>query len=155
VVNASHSGRGTWDEGALEYTGLYNARLYADTERRRRWHEVTAEITQLMLGEFDAEQVLQLIADESREVAGAQAAAVLLADGDELVVTAVDGPADFQHYLGNRIPSDLPVLGRVAAGSEQIVLDDLAELLKDTEGLVEFPEGAGPPAHRARDLPEQ
>ncbi|MFI5735844.1 GAF domain-containing protein [Kribbella sp. NPDC051587] len=120
-----------------------NARLYADTERRRRWHEVTAEITQLMLGEFDPEQVLQLIAERSREVAGAQAAAVLLAEGDQLVVAAVDGPAGFQHYLGHRIPFDLPVIGQAAAGSEQIVLDDLAELLKDTGGLVEFPEGAG------------
>ena len=47
-----------------------NARLYADTEQRRRWHEVTAEITQLMLGEFDPDQALQLIAQRSREVSG-------------------------------------------------------------------------------------
>ncbi|HEY9337434.1 MAG TPA: GAF domain-containing protein, partial [Kribbella sp.] len=45
-----------------------NARLYADTEQRRRWHEVNAEITQLMLGEFDADQALQLIAQRSREI---------------------------------------------------------------------------------------
>src|SRR5689334_15321494 len=109
-----------------------NARLYADTEQRRRWHEVTAEITQLMLGEFDPEQVLQLIAERSREVSGAQVAAVLLAEDDELVVRAVDGPGKFQSYLGRRVPADLPFLGRVATGSEQIVVEDLSQLLKDT-----------------------
>ncbi|MET7280680.1 GAF domain-containing sensor histidine kinase [Kribbella sp. NPDC005582] len=120
-----------------------NARLYADTERRRRWHEVTAEITQLMLGEFDPEQVLQLIAGRSREVSGAEAAAVLLAEDDHLVVRAVDGPAGFRQYLGHRVPADLPVVGRIAGSSEQVVIEDLAELLKDAGGLTAFPEGAG------------
>ena len=91
-----------------------NARLYADTEQRRRWHEVTAEITQLMLGEFDPEQALQLIAQRSREVSGARSAAVLLAEDDELVVRAVDGPPEFHRFLGRRLPADLPVLGRRA-----------------------------------------
>ncbi|WP_329478744.1 GAF domain-containing sensor histidine kinase [Kribbella sp. NBC_01484] len=45
-----------------------NARLYADTERRRRWHEVTAEITQLMLGDYDPNDALRLIARRAREV---------------------------------------------------------------------------------------
>ncbi|TKK76965.1 GAF domain-containing sensor histidine kinase [Kribbella jiaozuonensis] len=120
-----------------------NARLYADTEQRRRWHEVTAEITQLMLGEFDIDQALQLITKRSREVSGAQVASVLLADGDELVVRAVDGPAEFTQYVGRRIPADLPVLSRViSATGEQIVIDDLAQLLNDGGGLTEFPEGA-------------
>src|SRR5690349_7932717 len=88
-----------------------NARLYADTEQRRRWHEVTAEITQLMLGEFDPEQALQLIAQRSRELSRAQVAAVLLADGDELVVRAVDGPPECHRFLGRHSPADLPVLG--------------------------------------------
>ncbi|NUR93631.1 MAG: GAF domain-containing protein [Kribbellaceae bacterium] len=120
-----------------------NARLYADTEQRRHWHEVTAEITQLMLGEFDADQALQLIARRAREVAGAQVAAVLLADADELVVRAVDGPDAFAKYVGRRIPSDVPVLGRVSSGrGEQVVIEDLAQILKDAGGLTEFPEGA-------------
>ncbi|RZT17398.1 histidine kinase/DNA gyrase B/HSP90-like ATPase [Kribbella sp. VKM Ac-2569] len=120
-----------------------NARLYADTERRRRWHEITAEITQLMLGEFDVDQALQLIAQRSREVSGAQVAAVLLTDADQLVVRAVDGPPGYSQYIGRRIPSDLPVLGRVISGAgEQVVIEDLAQFLKDSGGLAEFPEGA-------------
>ncbi|WP_371402624.1 GAF domain-containing protein [Kribbella sp. NBC_00662] len=120
-----------------------NARLYADTEQRRRWHEVTAEITQLLLGDFDIDQALQLITKRSREVSGAQVAAVLLADGDELVVRAVEGPPELTQYVGRRIPADVPVLSRVTAGTgEQIVIEDLAQLLKDAGGLTEFPEGA-------------
>jgi signal transduction histidine kinase len=120
-----------------------HARLYADTEQRRRWHEVTAEITQLLLGDFDIDQALQLITKRSREVSGAQVAAVLLADGDELVVRAVEGPPELTQYVGRRIPADVPVLSRVTAGTgEQIVIEDLAQLLKDAGGLTEFPEGA-------------
>ncbi|TDW21982.1 histidine kinase [Kribbella kalugense] len=118
-----------------------NARLYADSEQRRRWHEVTAEITQLMLGEYDADQALQLIVQRSREVAGAQVAAVLLADGNELVVRAVDGPAEFTQYVGHRMPADLPVLQLLHSSSgDQIVIEDLAQLVKDAGGLTEFPE---------------
>ena len=120
-----------------------NARLYADTEQRRRWHEVNAEITQLMLGEFDADQALQLIAQRSREISGAQVSGVLIAEGDELVVRAVDGPADYGRYLGRRIPRDLPVIGQVVAdGGQVVVIDDLAQVLKDVGGAADFPEGA-------------
>ena len=82
-----------------------NARLYADTERRRRWHEVTAEITQLMLGEFDPQEALQLIATRAREVSGSLVGAVLLRADDHLVVEALDGPAPFQRFLGRADPA--------------------------------------------------
>jgi signal transduction histidine kinase len=120
-----------------------NARLYADTERRRRWHEVTAEITQLMLGEFDADQALQLIAQRCREVAQGRVSAVLVADDDELVVRAIDGPPDYDRYLTRRFPAKLPLFSQVGAGGEQVVvIEDLAQVLKDVSGLAEFPEGA-------------
>ncbi|MGW1344478.1 GAF domain-containing protein [Kribbella sp. NPDC002412] len=122
-----------------------NARLYADTEQRRRWHEANAEITQLMLGQFDSDEALHLITRRSREVSGAHVAAVLLADAEQdLVVRAVDGPPEFQRFRGRRVPADgIPVISRAASGSgEQVVIEDLAQLLKDTGGVTEFPEGA-------------
>ena len=80
-----------------------NARLYADTERRRRWHEVTAEITQLMLGDFDSQQALQLIAARAREVSGLDGrrrpAAATTAS---FVIEAIDGPPVFAQYVGRR-----------------------------------------------------
>src|SRR6266508_3609147 len=77
-----------------------NARLYADTERRRRWHEVTAEITQLMLSDFDPRDALRLIARRAREVSGSRVGVVLLSSDDELVIEAIDGPDEFQQYVG-------------------------------------------------------
>ena len=119
-----------------------NARLYADTEQRRRWHEVTAEITQLMLGEFEPEQALQLIAQRSRELSGAHVAAVLLAEDTDLVVRAVDGPPEFRRFLGRHVPADLPVVGRATTGDAQVVIEDLGQFLKDAGGLTVFPEAA-------------
>ncbi|HET6740955.1 MAG TPA: GAF domain-containing sensor histidine kinase [Kribbella sp.] len=120
-----------------------NARLYADTEQRRRWHEVTAEITQLMLGQFDADQALQLITQRCCEVSGALVSGVLVADGGELVVRAIDGPTDYSRFVGRRLPADLPLLGQVVSDDGQVVvIEDLARILKDAGGLNEFPEGA-------------
>ncbi|MGW7684030.1 GAF domain-containing protein [Kribbella sp. NPDC054772] len=118
-----------------------NARLYADTERRRRWHEVTVEITQLMLGEFDPKDILQLVARRAREVSASRIGVVLLTDDDGLVIEAIDGPDDLQRYVGRRIAADFPVLGDAARGDNQEVVDDLAQVLKDI----------GPPVD---DLPE-
>uniref|UniRef100_UPI000DD37EC8 GAF domain-containing sensor histidine kinase n=1 Tax=Kribbella monticola TaxID=2185285 RepID=UPI000DD37EC8 len=117
-----------------------NARLYADTERRRRWHEVTAEITQLMLGDFDEEQILQLIAARAREVSGSVLGAVLLQHDGALVVRAVDGPAAFHGYLGRSMPADGPILSDVLGSDEQVVVEDLSTLVKETGQLADFPE---------------
>ena len=117
-----------------------NARRYADTERRRRWYEVTAEITKLMLGDFDPDDALRLIAARAREVSGSRAGVVLLFDDDELVIEAIDGPEEFQRYVGGRIPADLPGLVEVLQSDRQVVVDDLAQLVKDSGRLADVPE---------------
>jgi signal transduction histidine kinase len=117
-----------------------NARLYADTERRRRWHEITVEITQLMLGDFDSQQILQLIASRAREVSGSVLGAVLLYDDGHVVVQAIDGPSSLEGYLGRRIPADRPLLSDVLGGDEQVVVEDLSTLAKETGQLADFPE---------------
>lgn len=117
-----------------------NARLYADTERRRRWHEVTAEITQLMLGEFDPGDVLRLIARRAREVSGSLVGVVLLSSDDDLVIEAIDGPEQFQQYVGRRVPGDVPGVGDVVHGDRQVVIDDLARAVKESGRLVDVPE---------------
>ena len=55
-----------------------NARLYAAAGRRQRWLEATAEITNTSLGQVDRADVLRLVADHAREVAGAALVAILL-----------------------------------------------------------------------------
>ncbi|MFG1813695.1 GAF domain-containing protein [Kribbella sp. NPDC049174] len=117
-----------------------NARLYDDTERRRRWHEVTAEITQLMLGDFDPGDALRLIARRAREVSGSLVGVVMLSSGDGLVIEAIDGPEEFQQYVGRRLPGDLPVLGAIVHGDRRVVIDDLAQAAKESGRLADVPE---------------
>ncbi|GAA1521334.1 GAF domain-containing sensor histidine kinase [Kribbella lupini] len=117
-----------------------NARLYADTERRRRWHEVTAEITQLMLGQVDPHEALQLIATRAREVSGSLVGAVLLRQDGHLVVEALDAPASFQAFRGRRIALDQPGLADILDSDEQVVIEDLADLVKESGRLTEAPE---------------
>ena len=74
-----------------------------DDVGRRRLYEVTAEITQFLLGDFDERDALRLIARRAREVSGAHAGAVLLTDHDDLVFAALDGPSELQEYVGKRV----------------------------------------------------
>ena len=73
-------------------------------ERTQRLHEVTAEITQLLLGDFDQRDALRLIARRARELTGARVGAVLLTDGHDLVIEALDGPPELTKYVGKQIP---------------------------------------------------
>jgi two-component system, NarL family, sensor histidine kinase DevS len=117
-----------------------NARLYADTERRRRWYEVTAEITQLLLGEFEPAETLQLITRRAREVSGAVLGAILVVDEGELVIETIDGPPGLAQYVGLRMSTDRPVLRDVLRGTGAVVVEDLAELAAGTGKLADVPE---------------
>ncbi|GAA3367990.1 two-component system sensor histidine kinase [Streptomyces sannanensis] len=60
-----------------------NARMYHESRRRERWLEALGEITRSLLSGIGADHVLRLIAERARDVAGADAAAVLLPDPEE------------------------------------------------------------------------
>ncbi|MEV0285949.1 MULTISPECIES: GAF domain-containing sensor histidine kinase [unclassified Kribbella] len=117
-----------------------NARLYADTERKRRWHEVTAEITQLMLGDFELPDALRLIARRAREVSGSRVGVIMLVRADDLVIEAIDGPEEFEQYAGRHVPSDVPWLGEVLRGDRLLEIDDLAQLVKESGRQTDAPE---------------
>lgn len=115
-----------------------NARWHADTERRRRWYEVTAEITQLMLGPFEPQQALQLIARRAREVSGSRIGVVMLSAEDELIIEAVDGPDEFQAYVGR--PVILPMLYDVMRGDRQVLIEDIVDVARKSGRIDEIPE---------------
>ncbi|MGH3648547.1 MAG: GAF domain-containing protein [Micromonosporaceae bacterium] len=77
---------------------IENARLYEEGRRRQRWLEVTAEITDVLLGEVDQTQALELVALRARESSAADLAIVLLRDEsapDQLTIDVAvtrDGP---------------------------------------------------------------
>lgn len=80
---------------------IENARLYAQTRRRQRWLEATAEITAVLLGEVRRTEALQLVATRAREVAEADVSLVLLYDGTRLAVEVADGVEDL---TGTSVP---------------------------------------------------
>jgi signal transduction histidine kinase len=112
--------------------GIDNARLYRQASSRNSWHEATAEITGLLLGDGDLEsrEALHLIARRAKEVAGGHLGAVLLRDGDQLVTEAIDCPG-LEWLVGTRTPVDQSPISQVISRRESVVIDDLAELIRD------------------------
>jgi signal transduction histidine kinase len=61
---------------------IENARLFERLRRRERWLAATTEIQQTLLGRVDIASALELIADQARDIAGAELAAVVLEHDD-------------------------------------------------------------------------
>jgi signal transduction histidine kinase len=112
-------------------TAIDNARLYAQTRRRQRWLEATAEITGVLLGEDVHRTVaLQLVADRAREVADADLALVLLlapstGPADTLVVEVASGRGS-ELLAGASLPVRGSQFAQLLAGGHTTILDDLA-----------------------------
>lgn len=117
----------------------WNDRLPDYDESRGLWLEATAEITQQLLGEFDAADALRLIAQRTNQVARGVVAAVLLLDDEDLVFEAVDGPG-MQDYLGSRIPADHPLVRDVLSDHRAAVVESLPRTARLGGGIPLVPE---------------
>lgn len=72
---------------------IENARLYAETRRRERWLQASAEVTGQLLRGAAAEQTFQVVVDKAGEISESDAAFLLLAGANgDLVVQAAFGP---------------------------------------------------------------
>ena len=77
---------------AAAAVAIQNAQMYAESERREHWLRAGQQITTMLLSGAEQEEVLQQIAASSREVAGADTAALVLPGiGDQWVMEIVDG----------------------------------------------------------------
>lgn len=104
-----------------------NARMYHESRRRERWLEALGEITRSLLSGTDAQEVLRLIADRAREVAGADGAAVLLPAAsapDQLTVTVACGTGA-SRITGLRVPADASLPGMAVRSGRPVVSTDL------------------------------
>lgn len=73
-------------------TAIANARLYAESERRRAWVEASAEITTALLGRLRPDAAVSLVVRKARELSDADVAALAVEDDDgSLVVRVADG----------------------------------------------------------------
>ncbi|MBO0846853.1 MAG: GAF domain-containing protein [Nocardioides sp.] len=72
---------------------IENARAYGLSERRRRWLEAAADLTDALQPPVDDDRALEQIATTARRLSGARAVVVMSADDDPVVrAVASDGP---------------------------------------------------------------
>lgn len=91
---------------AAAAVAIQNAQMYAESERRERWLRAGQEITTMLLSGAEEEEVLAQIAASSRDVAGADTAALVLPGmGDAWVMEIVDG-VGADELVGTVMPPD-------------------------------------------------
>jgi signal transduction histidine kinase len=112
--------------GAAAGVAIENVQLYAQAERRGRWLQAAAEITEAMLGEVSRTAALRLIAGRAREVAQAHAVMVLLGGEEtgDLAVEVVDGDIG-GGLVGARVPVGENTFGQVLRERASVTVEDL------------------------------
>ncbi|KAA9375484.1 GAF domain-containing protein [Microbispora cellulosiformans] len=115
---------------------IENARLYEESRRRETWLQASSDITTRLLSGGEPQEVLTLIAGRAREMADADAVAILLPDGARDVLRVAlrdvgpgkDGPdADGPgaRLADDEVAVDGSLAGRVFLSGEPLALDDL------------------------------
>jgi signal transduction histidine kinase len=99
---------------------IENARLYDAARRREGWLRASAEISTALLGESEPEDVLRLVAERARQLAGGDTALVALPAGDAALLVEVADGTDAA-LLGTRLPSAGPV-GHVLSSGRPLLL---------------------------------
>jgi len=112
-----------------------NARLLRELDQRRaelersvRALEATSEIAQAVGGETQVGRVLELIAKRSRALVEASAIAIVLVEGDELVLAAAAGHIP-RGIIGTRLPKAGSMAARVLDSGRPDRVSDLAAQL--------------------------
>ncbi|MGW4730067.1 sensor histidine kinase [Streptomyces shenzhenensis] len=117
-----------------------NARLYEAAKQRERWIDGSVAVTTALLSGGDADDALQVVAEQARRLSGSAAGVVLLPSdegGLEIVAVASDRPSDL---LGAMLPAESAIVAELLAG-QSLFLDDVAS---DGRLLTEYAKGFGP-----------
>ncbi|MES5819156.1 GAF domain-containing protein [Streptomyces sp. RG80] len=102
-----------------------NARLYEAAKQRERWIDGSVAVTTALLSGGDADDALQVVAEQARRLSGATAGIVLLpADegGLEIAAVAADQPSN---ALGTVVPPESKVVTELLDG-HAVFVDDAA-----------------------------
>jgi PAS domain S-box-containing protein len=103
---------------------LRNARLWHRAEQDRRRLEVLNELSRRLAGVHDTDQILSLIVEEAPRLLGAEAAALHLVDGDELVLRAAT-PIIRELGARQRLHVGESLSGAVVANGRPVVVEDM------------------------------
>ncbi|MFK0023391.1 GAF domain-containing sensor histidine kinase [Streptomyces sp. NPDC090798] len=117
-----------------------NARLYEAAQQRERWIDGSVAVTRALLSVDDAEDALQVVAEQARRLSGSVAGIVLLpaAEGGlEISAVAKDRPSK---VLGAVVPPESELVAELLDG-EAVFLDDAAT---DPRMVTDFAREYGP-----------
>lgn len=103
------------------------ARLYAATRRQQQWLQATAEVTRRLLSDAEPADVLSLITELTRELAGADLAVLALpaGSGGDLVIEYASGHGAGAAF-GLVLPVRASVSGIVMASGAPLSVDDFS-----------------------------
>lgn len=113
-----------------------NARLYEAAKQRERWIDGSVAVTTALLAGGDAEDALQVVAEQARRLSGSAAGIVLLPAEDgglEIVAVASEHPSK---ALGLVVPAESQVVAELREG-EPVFVEDAAtdpRMLTDLAG---------------------
>ncbi|WP_240677516.1 sensor histidine kinase [Actinacidiphila soli] len=114
---------------------IENARLYEESQLRRRWLEANAAITSSLLSGIDETRVLELIVDHARAILGADLGVLAVPlDGSEDLQVALATGTDAQAHRGLVLPREGSFVGAAIAASETITSADVAKDPRITAG---------------------
>jgi signal transduction histidine kinase len=122
-----------------------NAGLFEQSRMRERWQHASAEVNSTLLGGASSDEALRLIANQARELLGADCALILIADGGAsgpVTVRAASVENDDQ-ITGASVASLEPAVQDVVATGTPTIIPDLAHALQN--GLA-FEDGRFGPA---------
>lgn len=104
---------------------IENARFYALADRRRRWTQASAEITESLLGLADRRESLALIVRRAHEIAGCDVVALLLHRDDGLLVEVAEGFAA-DELRGLQLRGAGGLVAEVIDTGEPVIVPDFA-----------------------------
>ncbi len=131
------AGGGSFDEddeavlvalAAAAGVAVENARLYDEAQRQQRWLRASGEVTSRLLSGTDPDDVLSLIAELARDLAGADVVVLALPDEDKkrLVIEYATGErAD--EARGLVLPTGESLSGHVLATGEPVSVPDFCQ----------------------------
>jgi len=107
---------------------IENARLYEEARRRERWLRASAEVTRRLLSGDEPGDVLDLVIEQAREMAGADLAVLALPEGErrQLVIRHAAGEEGAQ-AVGIMLPGTSLSAGVLASGEPVTVADFSAD----------------------------
>ena len=102
---------------------IANARLFTESEQRRRWLVASGELTNQLLS-ADIEQPLTVITEQAATAAGADFATLALPHGDDQVIVAAVSGVPAADLAGRTAPSETSLCGHaIRTGKPALIAD--------------------------------